>query len=109
MALTRARPIFGSASAQAETRAVIDGVLAGDRPHRDMVADALAMRAEMALHKPPKGPLDAKLAPGGLVDLEFAVHVVQLTRRASAGAASRRGDRGVAGAWPCAAGLARRA
>ena len=28
------------------------------------------------------GPLDIKLGPGGLVDLEFAVHVLQLTRRA---------------------------
>ena len=40
------------------------------------------MRAEMAAHKPPKGPLDAKLLPGGLVDLEFAIHVVQLVNRA---------------------------
>ena len=39
------------------------------------------MRAEMAAHKPPQGPLDAKLASGGLVDLEFAVHVAQLVHR----------------------------
>ena len=38
------------------------------------------MRAEIARHKPPHGPLDVKLGPGGLVDLEFAVHVLQLTR-----------------------------
>ncbi|GAA0306850.1 bifunctional [glutamine synthetase] adenylyltransferase/[glutamine synthetase]-adenylyl-L-tyrosine phosphorylase [Sphingomonas oligophenolica] len=81
MALTRARPVFGSASARAATQGVIDSVLRGDRPARDVVADAIAMRAEMAAHKPPKGPLDAKLSPGGLVDLEFAVHVVQLTHR----------------------------
>lgn len=81
MALTRARPVFGSPPARAATQAVIDGVLAGDRPARDIVADATAMRAEMAAHKPPRGPLDAKLLPGGLVDLEFAVHVAQLTRR----------------------------
>ena len=37
------------------------------------------MRAEMERHKPPHGPLDVKLGPGGLVDLEFAVHVLQLT------------------------------
>ena len=82
MALTRARPIFGSPEARAAVRAVIDDVLAGDRPKRAIAADAAGMRAEMAEHKPPKGPLDAKLAPGGLVDLEFAVHVVQLVRRA---------------------------
>jgi glutamate-ammonia-ligase adenylyltransferase len=33
----------------------------------------------MPRHKPPAGPLDVKLGPGGLVDLEFAVHVLQLT------------------------------
>jgi glutamate-ammonia-ligase adenylyltransferase len=37
------------------------------------------MRADMARHKPPHGPLDVKLGPGGLVDLEFATHVLQLT------------------------------
>lgn len=78
MALTRARPVFGSAAACAATVAVIDNVLRGDRPERDIVADAVTMRADMAAHKPPAGPLDAKLLPGGLVDLEFAVHVVQL-------------------------------
>ncbi|MES2451781.1 MAG: bifunctional [glutamine synthetase] adenylyltransferase/[glutamine synthetase]-adenylyl-L-tyrosine phosphorylase [Pseudomonadota bacterium] len=85
MALTRARPVFGSAEARAATQAVIDAVLCGDRPTRDVVADAIGMRAEMAAHKPPAGPLDAKLSPGGLVDLEFAVHVVQLTRHAGLG------------------------
>ena len=38
------------------------------------------MRDEIERHKPPRGPLDVKLGPGGLVDLEFAVHVLQLTR-----------------------------
>jgi glutamate-ammonia-ligase adenylyltransferase len=79
MALTRARPVFGSATARAAVVTVIDDVLAGNRPERDVVAEAVAMRAEMAAHKPPQGPLDAKLSPGGLVDLEFAVHVAQLT------------------------------
>jgi glutamate-ammonia-ligase adenylyltransferase len=40
------------------------------------------MRDRMAAHKPPRGPFDAKLLPGGLVDLEFAVHVVQLVEHA---------------------------
>jgi glutamate-ammonia-ligase adenylyltransferase len=35
----------------------------------------------MEKHKPPQSALDVKLGPGGLVDLEFAVHVLQLTRR----------------------------
>jgi glutamate-ammonia-ligase adenylyltransferase len=32
----------------------------------------------MAQHKPAKGPLDVKLARGGLVDAEFLVHYLQL-------------------------------
>jgi glutamate-ammonia-ligase adenylyltransferase len=81
MALTRARPVFGSQVARSAVASEIEAVLNGARPPRDVVADARAMRAEMAAHKPPAGSLDAKLLPGGLVDLEFAVHVVQLIHR----------------------------
>jgi len=82
MALTRARAIFGSDATREAVGAVIDGVLQTRRDPAKIVADAVEMRAEMARHKPPAGPLDAKLLPGGLVDLEFAVHVAQLTRNA---------------------------
>ena len=78
MALTRARAVYGSDEARAVLDDVIADVLRGDRTPRDIAADARAMRAEMAAHKPPQGPLDAKLSPGGLVDLEFVTHVVQL-------------------------------
>ncbi|MFS0771849.1 bifunctional [glutamate--ammonia ligase]-adenylyl-L-tyrosine phosphorylase/[glutamate--ammonia-ligase] adenylyltransferase [Sphingomonas sp. 1P08PE] len=81
MALTRARVVYGSTDARLATQAIIDDVLNGARPPRDIVAEAATMRAEMARHKPPRGSLDVKLSPGGLVDLEFAVHVLQLTRR----------------------------
>ncbi|MBW6523327.1 bifunctional [glutamine synthetase] adenylyltransferase/[glutamine synthetase]-adenylyl-L-tyrosine phosphorylase [Sphingomonas sp. RHCKR47] len=81
MALTRARAVYGSAEARAALDQVIAGVLAGDRPARDVVGDARAMRSEMAAHKPAQGPIDAKLMPGGLVDLEFITHIVQLQTR----------------------------
>ncbi|PCD03942.1 bifunctional [glutamate--ammonia ligase]-adenylyl-L-tyrosine phosphorylase/[glutamate--ammonia-ligase] adenylyltransferase [Sphingomonas spermidinifaciens] len=81
MALTRARPVFGSAAARASTQAIVDAVLRGERSARGIAADAAAMRAEMRAHKPAQGPLDAKLLDGGLVDLEFAVHVRQLVHR----------------------------
>ena len=81
MALTRARPVFGSASARGEVGQIITEVLSGKRPRRDVVTEAAKMRDDMASHKPPKGPLDAKLLPGGLVDLEFAVHTLQLRDR----------------------------
>jgi len=82
MALTRARAIFGSDAARLAVGAVIGDVLQTPRDRGKIVADAADMRAEMARHKPPAGPLDAKLLPGGLVDLEFAVHVAQLTGNA---------------------------
>ncbi|MFM9828456.1 MAG: bifunctional [glutamine synthetase] adenylyltransferase/[glutamine synthetase]-adenylyl-L-tyrosine phosphorylase [Sphingomonas sp.] len=78
MALTRARPVFGSTAARAAVSLDIAAVLGGARAARDIVADALAMRAEITINKPPSGPMDVKLLPGGLVDLEFAVHVTQL-------------------------------
>ena len=81
MALTRARPVFGSATARVALARVITAVLAGARPARDVVAEAREMRDEMARHKPPHGSLDVKLSPGGLVDLEFAIHARQLAQR----------------------------
>ena len=36
------------------------------------------MRSDIARHKPANGPFDIKLGDGGLVDLEFAVHTLQL-------------------------------
>ena len=44
------------------------------------------MRAEMARHKHPGGPIDAKLLRGGLVDLEFLVHYLQLRGQTASGA-----------------------
>jgi glutamate-ammonia-ligase adenylyltransferase len=81
MALTRARVVFGSDAARAAVDRAVAEVLAGERPDRDLVSDARAMRTDMHRHKPAQGPLDAKLLPGGLVDLEFATHVAQLTAR----------------------------
>ncbi|TZG27744.1 bifunctional [glutamine synthetase] adenylyltransferase/[glutamine synthetase]-adenylyl-L-tyrosine phosphorylase [Sphingomonas montanisoli] len=78
MALTRARPIFGSDAARAEVAAIVDDTLRGDRDVEELRSDAVRMRAEMARHKPPAGPFDVKLIPGGLVDAEFTVHLLQL-------------------------------
>jgi len=78
MALTRARPIFGSAAAFGKVQAVIDDTLRRPRDPATLLADATKMRGDMARHKPPEGPFDVKLVEGGLVDCEFAVHVTQL-------------------------------
>jgi glutamate-ammonia-ligase adenylyltransferase len=80
MALCRARPVFGSPEVREQVAAMIDGVLRMPRDFGKIAADAAKMCAEMERHKPPRGPLDVKLGPGGLVDLEFATHVLQLTK-----------------------------
>lgn len=81
LALTRARPIFGSNEARQATKRVIQEALTRDRDTDVLVRDAVKMRRDIATHKPPTGPLDIKLATGGLVDLEFVVQVRQLMHR----------------------------
>ena len=78
MSLTRARPVFGSPQGRAQAQVVIDDVLRRPRDAAKLLKDVVSMRTDMAKHKPPAGPLDAKLSDGGLVDLEFCVHAAQL-------------------------------
>jgi glutamate-ammonia-ligase adenylyltransferase len=79
MALCRARPVFGSPPAREEAERIIGEILRMPRDRSKVVRDAVKMRADMARHKPAQGNIDVKLGPGGLVDLEFATHVLQLT------------------------------
>jgi len=78
MALCRARPIYGSEGKRAQLEEAIRSILSGAHDPSKVRADATKMREDMARHKKPSGPLDIKLGPGGLVDLEFAVHALQL-------------------------------
>lgn len=78
MALIRARPLFGSAPARAELSTIIAGVLDRLREPAALARDALDMRERMAANKLAKGPLDVKLLRGGLVDIEFMTHFLQL-------------------------------
>ena len=80
MALCRARPVFGSVKAREQAADLVAEILRRPRNESQTAADAARMRAEIGRHKVPAGPYDVKLGPGGLVDLEFAVHVLQLTR-----------------------------
>ena len=78
MALTRARPVYGSEEARSALRQAIDSVLTAPRDPVKLTADAVRMRSDIAAHKPASGPFDIKLGEGGLVDLEFAIHTLQL-------------------------------
>ncbi len=81
MALARARPVYGSEGARAEASALVSEILNAPGDPEKILADAVKMRGEIERHKPPSGPLDVKLGPGGLIDLEFAIHVLQLTSK----------------------------
>ena len=78
MALQRARVVAGSPAAAGQVEVAMRAALTRPREPGRLREDILAMRAEMATHKPPRGPLDVKLMRGGLIDCEFLVHAVQL-------------------------------
>ena len=77
LALTRARPVFGSAKARAALSAILTETLERPRDFPELARQAVKMRGDIAKHKPPASELDVKLVPGGLVDLEFLIHVTQ--------------------------------
>ena len=78
MALARARPMFASPQCCARLAQAIEDTLCKPRDPDKLRDDVLEMRATMAEHKPSGGPLDVKLLRGGLVDIEFIVHFLQL-------------------------------
>ena len=78
MALLRGRPVYGSPEARSALHDVIQQTLRAPRDPRALVADIARMRADIARHKRASGAFDINLGPGGLVDLEFAVHTLQL-------------------------------
>ena len=102
MALMRARPVFGEPDDRAALAEIIAAVAASPHDPAALCADALKMRADIAQHKPPRGPLDVKLMRGGLVDVEFMVHVLQLRNRTALSPDLRKAVAGLA-----AAGLVR--
>lgn len=78
MALTRARPIYGSARACVQLQDQITTILQKKREPETLRKAVRKMRLDIVAHKPPKGPLDTKLMEGGLVDWEFIIHFLQL-------------------------------
>ncbi|MEO6716243.1 MAG: bifunctional [glutamine synthetase] adenylyltransferase/[glutamine synthetase]-adenylyl-L-tyrosine phosphorylase [Novosphingobium sp.] len=78
LALCRARVLYGSKAARNELVRIVSEALLQRRNAGKLHSDVREMRAKIAGHKAPKGPLDVKLARGGLVDLEFLTHFLQL-------------------------------
>jgi glutamate-ammonia-ligase adenylyltransferase len=71
MALARARVVAGDASLAAEIAEIVSATLARPRDAVQLRRDVAQMRALIAREKGEGGPFDLKLAPGGLIDVEF--------------------------------------
>ncbi|MBN9310892.1 bifunctional [glutamine synthetase] adenylyltransferase/[glutamine synthetase]-adenylyl-L-tyrosine phosphorylase [Devosia sp.] len=78
LALSRARVIYADDALGADVDREVAAILARPRDSATTIADVLTMRALMAKERPPRHPFDLKLAPGGLVDLEFMAQSAQL-------------------------------
>ncbi|MEX6505600.1 bifunctional [glutamine synthetase] adenylyltransferase/[glutamine synthetase]-adenylyl-L-tyrosine phosphorylase [Jiella sp. M17.18] len=82
MALTRSRPIAGDPGLCGEVVETIHAAIAEPRPADAVAGDVAEMRRRIEGAKPARGPLDMKLLPGGLIDLEFIAQWALLTERA---------------------------
>ena len=78
MALSRARVIAGDAGLAAEATAVVREALMQTRDPDSVNREVRAMRALVAKEKGDDGALDLKLAPGGLLDLDFLAQALVL-------------------------------
>ncbi|QRE75711.1 bifunctional [glutamine synthetase] adenylyltransferase/[glutamine synthetase]-adenylyl-L-tyrosine phosphorylase [Methylobacterium aquaticum] len=83
MALTRARAVAGDASLMREAEAAAVEVLRQTRDVRGVVGEVRTMRALIEREKGDHGPLDLKLAPGGLLDLDFLAQALVLSHAAA--------------------------
>ena len=86
MALTRARVVWSNAPAfAADVDLAIESALRQPRDAGVLARDVREMRALIAQEKPATGLWDMKLAPGGLVDIEFAAQFLQLAHAPAGG------------------------
>ena len=86
LAMTRARVVWAtSPDFAARTNAAIEAALRRPRDPGAAARDVLEMRELMARERPPSGFWDFKLAPGGLVDVEFAAQYLQIVHAAQGG------------------------
>jgi glutamate-ammonia-ligase adenylyltransferase len=81
MALARARTVAGDEAFRAGIDAEVGAILALPRDFARIRKDAVKMRALIEEEKPPRDAWDIKLAPGGLIDLEFIAQVATITGR----------------------------
>ena len=86
LALTRARVVWSTSPAFAETAAqAIEAALRRPRDPARTAKDVKAMRVLLEKEKPAKGFWDLKLSRGGLVDIEFAAQHLQIVHAGCGG------------------------
>lgn len=73
MALTRIRPVAGDGELGQRIVAAARDALRAKSADPKVTADVADMRRRMARERKPRSAWDVKLAPGGLVDIEFVV------------------------------------
>ncbi|WP_407520901.1 bifunctional [glutamine synthetase] adenylyltransferase/[glutamine synthetase]-adenylyl-L-tyrosine phosphorylase [Methylobacterium oryzisoli] len=83
MALTRARALAGDPSLTAEATEAVAAIVARPRDPAIVAREVREMRALVAREKRDGGPLDLKLSPGGLLDLDFLAQALVLTHAAA--------------------------
>jgi len=81
LALSRARVVQADDGLGDTIDAAIAEILSRPRDAAKTIDDVLTMRGLMAKERPPRHAFDLKLAPGGLVDLEFIAQSAQLVAR----------------------------
>jgi len=81
LALSRARVVQADHGLGDTIDAAIAEILSRPRDAAKTIDDVLTMRALMGKERPPRHAFDLKLAPGGLVDLEFIAQSAQLVAR----------------------------
>lgn len=86
LALTRARVVWATSPAFAtDAQGAVETALRRPRDRRKTARDVREMRELLEQERPPKGEWDLKLAPGGLVDIEFAAQFLQIAHAAEGG------------------------
>jgi [glutamine synthetase] adenylyltransferase / [glutamine synthetase]-adenylyl-L-tyrosine phosphorylase len=84
LALTRLRGVAGDASLCERVEGIARSALSRPRDVGKVLADAADMRGRMERERPARSIWDLKLAPGGLVDVEFIAQALQLAHAPTA-------------------------
>ncbi|TYB83494.1 glutamine-synthetase adenylyltransferase [Maritimibacter fusiformis] len=99
LALTRARPVAGEDEIGAAVEALRDEVLNAPRDIGKTIADVVEMRTRIAEAKGPRGPLDAKIGPGRMQDVELVAQCAAILAPETPRGVMEQIDQGVAIGW----------